>query len=120
MSKQFLEATNTLNVAECNSTRYINSHPHLMKTEFASLFCAGAGQSSKPTLPAMWSNHDSLVKIQTNGIKIGYHKIQNIKTLFYIKHYGSTLFCLGRKLTERAEFCGTLIMTFLTWIINFH
>jgi hypothetical protein len=49
MSKQFLEARNTLNVAERNSTKYINGRAHLMKTEFASLFCAAAGQSSKPT-----------------------------------------------------------------------
>jgi hypothetical protein len=49
MSKQFLEARNTLNVAEYNSTKYINSYLHLMKIEFASLLCVGAGQSSKPT-----------------------------------------------------------------------
>jgi len=47
-AKKFWGACNTLNVAECNSTQYINSYQHLIKTEFARLFCAGAGQSSKP------------------------------------------------------------------------
>jgi len=72
-------------------------------------------------LQAMWSNPDSLLKVQNNGIKMGDHKMQNIKTVAHksLKHYGSTLFCLGQKLTESAEFCGTLILTFLTWIMNF-
>ena len=63
-------------------------------------------------------------KVQNNGIKVGDHKIQIIRTLLHVrmslKYYGPTLFCLRQQLTIRAEICGTLILTFLTWTINFH